>query len=139
MVHVTGKVRTPGVYTLPAGARVTDALKAAGGLRDGAHPGVLNLARRLLDGEQLAVGTKPASQPPGAITTSPLDPTATVIDLNTATIAQLEQLPGVGEVLATRIATYRDTQGGFRSIDQLKEVSGIGDRKFADLKDKVRI
>jgi competence protein ComEA len=139
MVHVTGRVRTPGVYTLPTGARVTDALKAAGGLRVGANPGILNLARRLMDGEQLAVGTKPASLPPGAITTSPLDPATTVIDLNTATTAQLEQLPGVGEVLATRIAAYRDTRGGFRSIDQLKEVSGIGDRKFADLKDKVRI
>ncbi|WP_327086445.1 ComEA family DNA-binding protein [Nonomuraea sp. NBC_01738] len=133
-VHVTGKVRKPGVYTLPAGSRVTDAVGAAGGIRPGAPTGTVNLARRLIDGEQIAVGA------PGITAAAPpTDPTATIIDLNTATATQLEALPGVGEVLAARIADYRTTHGGFRSVDQLKDVSGIGPRTYDELKDKVRV
>lgn len=144
MVHVAGKVRDPGVFTLPGGARVADAVKAAGGARGGSATGTLNLARRLVDGEQILVGV---AAPPGAVmssssssssSASPLAPDQ-LMDLNTATTDQLEQLPGVGEVLAGRIAEFRDTRGGFRSVDQLKEVTGIGPAKFADLKDKVRV
>ncbi|MEV4242954.1 ComEA family DNA-binding protein [Streptosporangium canum] len=134
-VHVTGKVRRPGVITLPAGSRVTDAVQAAGGVRKGAATGPLNLARKLVDGEQIIVGAAgpAAAAPPTA------DPAPIVLDLNTATPEQLEQLPGVGEVLARRIVEYRDGHGGFRTVEQLREVSGIGDRKYAEIREKVHI
>ncbi|MBB4940806.1 competence protein ComEA [Streptosporangium album] len=133
-VHVTGKVRRPGVITLPAGSRVTDAVQAAGGVRKGSAAGPLNLARKLVDGEQIIVGASgPAAAPVVA------DPATVVLDLNAATPQQLEQLPGVGEVLARRIVEYRDSHGGFRAVEQLREVSGIGDRKYAEMKDRVRI
>ncbi|SEF67834.1 competence protein ComEA [Nonomuraea solani] len=135
-VHIAGKIRKPGVYLLPSGARVTDAVTAAGGVSRGATTGPLNLARRLIDGEQIVVGATTAPAAPG----SPLtDPAAAILDLNSATPDQLEQLPGVGEVLAARIAEFRTAHGGFTTIDQLREVSGIGPRKFEDLKSKVRI
>lgn len=135
-VHVAGKIRKPGVYLLPSGARVTDAVTAAGGLTRGASIGALNLARRLIDGEQIVVGAKPA---PGAQSPSVVDPANALIDLNTATPEQLEQLPGVGEVLAARIVEYRTSRGGFTSIDQLRDVSGIGASRFEEIKRKVRI
>ncbi|MEV4180756.1 ComEA family DNA-binding protein [Streptosporangium canum] len=134
-VHVTGKVRRPGVITLPAGSRITDAVQAAGGVRKGAATGPLNLARKLVDGEQIIVGAAgpAAAAPPTA------DPAPIVLDLNTATPEQLEQLPGVGEVLARRIVEYRDGHGGFRTVEQLREVSGIGDRKYAEIREKVHV
>ncbi|GAA2357856.1 ComEA family DNA-binding protein [Nonomuraea africana] len=133
MVHVAGKVRRPGVYTLPGGSRVTDAVEAAGGVRSGAPTGSVNLARRLVDGEQIVVGA-PGGAGGGVVAAPPA-----VLDLNSATPEQLEELPGVGEVLAARIAEFRTTHGGFRSVEQLREVSGIGERKYAELKDKVRV
>jgi competence protein ComEA len=140
VVHVAGKVRRPGVVTLPAGARVSEAIKAAGGLRPGAGTGSLNLARRLVDGEQIPVGVPAAAAPA-------VGPSATVaggapgasLDLNTATAEQFQQLPGVGPVLAERIVAYRTQHGGFRGVDQLREVTGIGERRFAELKDHVRV
>ncbi|MEU8248486.1 ComEA family DNA-binding protein [Nonomuraea sp. NPDC048916] len=135
-VHVTGKVRKPGVYTLPLGARVTDAVTAAGGARQTAVTGSVNLARRLVDGEQIVVGA-PAGAP--AAGTTQADPAASVLDLNAATPDQLEQLPGVGEVLASRIAEFRTVHGGFTSVDQLREVSGIGPRTYEEIKGKVRV
>ena len=141
VVDVSGKVRDPGVHRLPAGSRVEDALKAAGGVRPGTKTGGLNRARFLVDGEQLVVGG-PASAaaaapaaPAGTGTAS--GPTAPV-SLNTATIDQLDTLPGVGPVLAQHIVDYRTRNGGFRSVDELREVNGIGDRRFADLRDLVR-
>ncbi|MFD1939101.1 MULTISPECIES: helix-hairpin-helix domain-containing protein [Nonomuraea] len=136
MVHVAGKVRKPGVYTLPGGSRVTDAVQAAGGVRTGTPTGSVNLARRVVDGEQIVVGAPGAPSGEGTIAAAPVPD---VLDLNTATPDQLEQLPGVGEVLAARIAEFRTTHGGFSSVDQLREVTGIGDRKYAELKDKVRV
>ncbi|HEY9524850.1 MAG TPA: ComEA family DNA-binding protein [Thermopolyspora sp.] len=135
-VQVTGKVREPGVLTLPAGSRVVDAIKAAGGVRAGAKTGLLNLARRLVDGEQIIVDGRKGAAPPIA----PGPPGASaVLDLNAATAEQLDQgLPGVGEVLARRIIDYRDTHGGFRSVTQLRDVSGIGERTYAEIRDKVR-
>ncbi|MET8986030.1 ComEA family DNA-binding protein [Nonomuraea wenchangensis] len=133
-VHVTGKVRKPGVYLLPAGTRVADAVAAAGGPSRTTATGSLNLARRLIDGEQIVVGAPgPSAAAPGA------NPADAVLDLNTATTDQLEQLPGVGEVLAARIAEFRDAHGGFTSVEQLREVSGIGVRKYAEIKPKVRV
>ncbi|MCK2219880.1 ComEA family DNA-binding protein [Actinomadura sp. ATCC 31491] len=133
-VHVTGKVRKPGVYLLPSGTRVADAVKAAGGVPRHAATGSLNLARRLLDGEQIVVG----APQPSTVAAGP-NPAETILDLNAATTDQLEQLPGVGEVLAARIAEFRDSHGGFSSIEQLREVSGIGPRKFEEIKPKVRL
>jgi competence protein ComEA len=143
VVDVAGKVRNPGVVSLPAGARVIDAVKAAGGLRPGTQTGTLNLARRVVDGEQILVGVQatPAPAVPPAAPSGP--PGATVpgapLDLNAATVAQLDQLPGVGPVLAQRIVDYRTQHGAFRSVDELRQVSGIGDAKFADVKSLVRV
>jgi len=135
VVHVHGKVKRPGIVTLPAGSRVADAIKAAGGARPGAGTGPLNLARRLIDGEQISVGVRGAPAPSVSGSTS----TAGPLDLNTATADQLDQLPGVGPVLAQRIIDYRTQHGGFRSVEQLQEVSGIGSRRYNDLKSMVRV
>ncbi|MBO2459707.1 ComEA family DNA-binding protein [Actinomadura violacea] len=146
VVHVLGKVKHPGVVTLPSGSRVEEAIKAAGGVRPGAGTGTLNLARKLVDGEQIPVDIRLPSPPPGAPPPGEPPPAAggsaapgTPIDLNTATAAQLDQLPGVGPVLAQRIVDYRTQHGGFRSVDQLQDVDGIGARRFADLKPMVRV
>ncbi|MDR8410425.1 ComEA family DNA-binding protein [Nonomuraea sp. 3-1Str] len=135
-IHITGKVRKPGIYTLPMGARVADAVKAAGGVRRPEAAASVNLARRLADGEQITVGAAGPGNAPG----SPLtDPATTVLDLNTATPDQLDQLPGVGEVLAARIADFRTAHGGFTNVEQLQEVPGIGAKKYEEIKGKVRI
>ncbi|MFD3735895.1 helix-hairpin-helix domain-containing protein [Streptomyces sp. NPDC058632] len=145
VVDVGGKVRDPGVHRLPAGSRVADALRAAGGVRPGARTDGLNRARFLVDGEQVIVGGPapapgagpapaaggPAGVAPGAGPTTPLS-------LNTATLDQLDSLPGVGPVLARHILDHRTRNGGFRSVDELREVNGIGDRRFADLRNLVR-
>lgn len=142
VVDVSGKVRSPGILRLPAGSRVADALKAAGGVRPGADLDGLNRARLLIDGEQVVVGA-PATAPPavpgagaaaGPTGASPAAP----VGLNTATAEQLDGLPGVGPVLAQHIIDYRTEHGGFRSVDELREVNGIGDRRFADLRNLVR-
>ncbi|QIG42705.1 ComEA family DNA-binding protein [Nocardioides anomalus] len=140
---MAGKVRHPGIAVLDAGARVVDALQAAGGAKPGVDLTGLNLARVLVDGEQVLVGTDPptglaaaASPPPagsgsGATSTSsagnaPGTP-ATVVNLNTATEADLDTLPDVGPVTAQSILTWRDQHGGFSSVDELLEVDGIGE------------
>ncbi|MFD5874259.1 helix-hairpin-helix domain-containing protein [Streptomyces sp. NPDC060322] len=143
VVDVSGKVRRPGIQHLPAGSRVADALRAAGGVREGADVSMLNRARVLTDGEQVAVGL-PGAPPPGAGTGAVGGPgagqagTAAPLSLGTATVEQLETLPGVGPVLAQHIIDYRTEHGGYRSVDELREVDGIGDRRFADLRPLVR-
>ncbi|MEW2573578.1 ComEA family DNA-binding protein [Streptomyces sp. NPDC047070] len=156
VVDVSGKVREPGIHRLPAGSRVADALKAAGGVRPGTNTEGLNRARFLVDGEQVVVGAPSAVGPgapgapgvagssggsagsgvagPGRAAPAPVAPVA----LNTATLEQLDTLPGVGPVLAQHIIDYRGRHGGFRSVDELREVNGIGDRRFADLRNLVR-
>jgi len=141
VVDVGGKVREPGIQRLPAGSRVADALKAAGGVRPGTNTDTLNRARFLVDGEQVVVGGPPASAPVpgtgGSVTGGPAGAAAPV-SLNTATVDQLDTLPGVGPVLAQHIVDYRTQHGGFRSVDELREVNGIGDRRFADLRNLVQ-
>jgi competence protein ComEA len=144
VISVVGKVTNPGLVTLTSGARVADAIRAAGGLIPGTDDTALNLARRLTDGEQIYVGIPlPAAdtQQPAATDTPPA-PTGkkgekaaegTQIDLNTATIDQLQTLPGIGPTMAQRILTWRTQHGHFDSIDQLRDVGGIGDARFAKL------
>jgi competence protein ComEA len=126
-VDVAGKVRRPGIAVLDAGSRVIDALKAAGGARPGTDLTGLNLARVLVDGEQVVVGSTP---PPGAAAHAvpadgPSGPPA-LVNLNTATEAELDTLPDVGPVTASSILQWRDQHGGFTSVDELLEVDGIG-------------
>ncbi|MGV9909065.1 helix-hairpin-helix domain-containing protein [Streptomyces tendae] len=142
VVDVGGKVRKPGIHSLPAGSRVADALRAAGGVRPGTRTDGLNRARFLVDGEQVIVGAPAPATRPGE-GTAPSGPTgaagpAAPVSLNTATTDQLDTLPGVGPVLAQHIIDYRTQHGGFRSVDELREVNGIGERRFADLRDLVR-
>ncbi|MFD5558774.1 helix-hairpin-helix domain-containing protein [Streptomyces sp. NPDC127068] len=164
VVDVGGKVRRPGLLRLPVGARVADALRAAGGVRPGTDTTGLNRARLLVDGEQVVVGARPPAQgaeAPGASAGAPLGagpvgsagstgaagaggpsgaggPAAGPVSLSSATAAQLDALPGVGPVLAQRIIDHRAAHGGFRNVAQLREVTGIGDRRFANLKDLVQ-
>jgi competence protein ComEA len=140
-VDVQGLVRRPGVVRLPPGSRVIDALQAAGGAVPGAATASLNLARVLADGEQVVVAA-PGAAPtpaPGAVPTAGASPTSAMVDLNTADLGQLDELPGVGPVLAQRILDWRTEHGRFTSVDELREVDGIGDRRFADLKNRVRV
>jgi competence protein ComEA len=132
VVDVAGKVRRPGIVVLPAGSRVVDALEAAGGARRGVRLTALNLARPLVDGEQVLVGAAPAAgvaasaPPPGADGSAPA-----MVSLNSADRAALEELPEVGPVTAQAILDWRAAHGGFRAVDELLEVDGIGEATLA--------
>jgi competence protein ComEA len=150
VVHVAGRVRRPGVLELPAGSRVVDAIEAAGGARPGAHLGLLNLARPLVDGEQIAVGVPGAAAAPPAgpvdiagtatsTTTGTAGAPTALVNLNTASQAELEELPGVGPVTATSIIEWRTDNGAFSTVDELIEVSGIGEVTLAELRDLVTV
>ncbi|MFI8516972.1 helix-hairpin-helix domain-containing protein [Streptomyces sp. NPDC085481] len=140
VIDVSGKVRRPGVLTLPAGSRVADALRAAGGIRPGTDLTGLNRARVLMDGEQVVVGLPAAvgGAGTGAGAAAGEPGPSTPLSLNAATVEQLDGLPGVGPVLARHIVEHRVEHGGFRSVAELREVNGIGDRRFADLEPLVR-
>jgi competence protein ComEA len=132
-VDVTGKVRRAGIVVLDTGARVVDALEAAGGERAGVDLSTLNLARVLVDGEQIVVGVRQPTAP-----AAPSGPTVTgaptaLVNLNTATQAELEALPEVGPVTALAILAWREEHGGFTSVDELLEVDGIGDATLSQL------
>ncbi|MFD3540960.1 helix-hairpin-helix domain-containing protein [Streptomyces sp. NPDC058662] len=134
-MDIGGKVRDPGVRRLPAGSRVEDALAAAGGVRPGTDTTGLNRARVLVDGEQVLVGV--VAQPPPAGAGAPPGPPSP-LSLGSATVEQLDGLPGVGPVLAQHIVDFRTARGGFRSVEELRQVNGIGERRFADLRALVR-
>jgi competence protein ComEA len=134
VVHVAGLVRRPGLVRLPSGSRVADAVAAAGGVTRTRAADSVNLARVLVDGEQIVVGSGVAASGTG---TAPA--TAGPTDLNTADATALELLPGIGPVLAGRIIAWRTANGPFRSIDELGEVSGIGDAILALLRPVVRV
>lgn len=160
--HVIGEVHRPGLVVLAAGARVDDAITAAGGLTSRADPGDLNFAQPLQDGQQVVVGS--SSEPggevrgPGSSTaasstdagtaggtgasgapTGPATAGATAVNINTASAAELEELPGVGPVTAQKIITWREQNGGFASLEQLMDVPGIGAKTYAEIAPRARI
>jgi competence protein ComEA len=141
VVDVAGRVRHPGIVELPAGSRVADALAAAGGTVPGVSLTRLNLAQLLVDGEQILVGLRAPVLPPGSGVPSS-DPTATQVtrvDLNTATAEQLDTLPDIGPVTAEAILRWRADNGSFSSVDELLDVSGIGDATLADVRPYVYV
>jgi competence protein ComEA len=141
VVSVAGKVRRPGLVEVPAGARVADAVTAAGGPLPGVELSGVNLARKVSDGEQIAVGVPPAPDAGGSAGTegTPDAGPPGPLDLNLATAEQLDALPGVGPVTAERILEWRSRNGRFTSVEQLREVEGIGERRFGQLRELVRI
>jgi competence protein ComEA len=144
-VHVAGAVAKPGVYDLDAAARVIDAIEAAGGGAPDADLNRLNLAAKIADGQRVLVQRVGEAAPAGSASpggsgsvAGSADPSA-LVSLNSATQAELEALPGIGPSLAGAIITERERRGGFRSVNELRDVRGIGEKRFADLKDKVTI
>jgi competence protein ComEA len=154
-VHAAGAVINPAVYNLAAGARVDDVISAAGGLRSEADTDAINLAAHVGDGERVFVPRKgqpvppvqggsqhstsgaPANQAGSASRSQPTE--KSIVDLNTATLADLDTLPGVGPSTAEKIIEFRTRVGRFRNVSQLLEVPGIGDTKFAALRSRVRV
>ena len=146
VLSVSGKVARPGLIELPEGSRVADALEAAGGALPGTDLSALNLARRVVDGEQIAVGVPPAPDAAVAPAAGTAEeggaeavPSGGPVDLNTATEAQLDALPGVGPVTAQRILEWRRRNGRFARVEQLREIEGIGERRFAQLRELVDV
>lgn len=143
-VHVAGEVRHPGLFRVAEGSRAAAAIHLAGGPTDRAELAAVNLAQRLEDGQQVIVprrgppGTAGAVAVPGTASGVPGAAGAAPVSLTTATIEQLEQLDGIGPTLAQRIIEFRDENGGFRSLGQLQEVEGIGEKRFASLQEAVR-
>ncbi|MET8749245.1 ComEA family DNA-binding protein [Streptomyces sp. NPDC004667] len=138
VVDVGGGVREPGVRRLPGGSRVEDALAAAGGVVPGTDTTGLNRARILVDGEQVLVGAtaQPGQGGPGSA--GGAGPGPGPLSLASATVEQLDGLPGVGPVLARHIVDFRTARGGFRTVEDLRQVDGIGEHRFADLRELVR-
>jgi len=133
VIDVEGKVRYPGLRTLPSDARVADAIAAAGGALPGVPKGTVNLAARLSDGQLLFVGQVANVGPPGGIDNQDSSVSNNRISLNSATASDFESLPGVGPVLANRILSWRTQHGTFSSLDDLQDVPGIGPKVFANL------
>jgi len=138
-VHVLGAVRTPGLFDLPAGSRVMDAVAHAGGLLETADPAGVNLARLLVDGEQLYVPQVGESPPEGAAAGGAGAPGApgSMVNINTGSLSDLDTLPHVGPVMAQRIIDYRAANGRFSSVEDLRNVTGVGEKTFEALKDLV--
>lgn len=135
-VHIVGEVNSPGIYQLDAGSRVVDVIFAAGGFSKAADQASINLAREVTDGEQVVVfkiGAAPV------LSGSPGGSASSQVSLNRATAAELENLPGVGPALAGRIIDWRSANGGFKKKEDLLNISGIGDKLFAGIKDEVTL
>jgi competence protein ComEA len=140
VVHVAGAVRDAGVYRLRAGARVADAVKRAGGATRRADLSQVNLAAKLEDGRQILVPRRVAAVAAAAPAgTAPPGTPAVPLNLNTATLEQLDTLSGIGPATAQKIIDYREEHGGFGSVEELGEVPGIGDVRLAALREQVRV
>lgn len=146
-IYVTGAVLQPGVYALPPGSRVKDAIQSAGGMLKEADQEAINLAALLVDGDRIRVPTQKAptptpsrTQPPAASSVTP-PPLATAgpVDINTATVEELDTLPGIGPALASRIIAYRQVYGSFKTIQDLLKVGGIGPSVFSNIKDRITV
>jgi competence protein ComEA len=135
VIDVVGKVKRPGIVTLPAGSRVHDAVAEAGGLRGKVDASTLNMARVLTDGEQILVGVEPVAGPSAA--GAAVSGGSARISLGTATLEQLDTLPGIGPVTAQAILDHRSEHGPFTSVDDLLDVKGIGEKTLADIRDQV--
>jgi competence protein ComEA len=133
LVHVVGAVRSPGMYQLEVGARVLDAVMAAGGFTETAQQCAVNMARAVSDGEQLTI---PAGEANECGTTSP---THNKVSLNRATASELDTLPGIGPTLAQRIIDWRNAHGSFTALNQLTQVSGVSEKLFASVKDQITL
>lgn len=142
-VHVAGAVRHPGVYRLKEGSRVQQAVRSAGGATRGAFLDALNLAGKLEDGRQIVVPRRvaggAAGSPAVGVVATPSGAPEIPIDLNTAPLEVLDTLDGVGPATAQKILDYREKHGGFGSVEELGEVSGIGEKRLATLKERVRV
>jgi competence protein ComEA len=140
LVHVVGAVREPGLYTLEEGSRIADALREAGGVKPKAALELVNLAAPIADGQQVVVPVRsgPAAAPAGTAA-APGAPAQGPVHLNTATLEELDALPGVGPVTAQKILDYRAAQGAFSSIDELDAVPGIGPARLEQLKPLVQL
>ena len=139
VVSVVGSVARPGLVTLPEGARVADAVTAAGGLLPDADPASVNLAAVVSDGQQVAVGVPGAAAAGGSVGGTDATSGAGPVDLNAATAPDLDALPGIGPVLAQRIVEHRERNGPFRSVEQLDDVPGIGPTTYAELAELVTV
>lgn len=147
LIHVAGAVKHPGVYNLPVNSRVQDALNAAGGTLPEAELQKINLAAFVNDGDRIAIPTYRPTEPVTKRTDIPLtaspgdqDPTpGGIVDINSASLEELESLPGIGPVTAQKIITYRQTQGPFASIEDIQNVSGIGPVTFDRLKHLITV
>ena len=137
VIDVVGKVKEPGIVTVPKGSRVFEAIEAAGGLKGRVDTTALNMARVLADGEQLLVGLEPAVVPGSG--SPPVGAASAKVNLNTATVEQLDTLPGVGPVTAQSILSWREENGRFSSVDDLLDVKGIGDATLGELRDLVTV
>ena len=139
-VHVTGAVRRPGLLRMSAGSRVADALRRAGGPGERADLTAVNLAARVADGQQIVVPRAGAAAATiGAPSGTAGVPSATAIHLSTATVEQLDGVDGIGPTLAQRIIEYRDAHGGFRSLAELAQVDGIGEKRLATLREALQL
>jgi competence protein ComEA len=139
-VHVAGAVARPGVYKLPAGARADDAVQRAGGPTRRADLGGLNLAAKVEDGRQVLVPQRAPRGSAGAVTSAGATPAeGQPINLNTATLEQLDTLDGVGPATAQKIVDFREEHGGFGSVEDLGQISGIGEKRLAALREKVTV
>lgn len=143
VVHVEGEVVSPGVYELKEDSRVHDAILAAGGLLETADRKKINLAKKVIDEEFVYIPNEndedSLSQTITLGTTGSINNNDGLVDINLANLAELKTLSGIGDVLGGRIIEYREKNGEFQSVDDLKNVSGIGDKKFSDIKDKVKV
>jgi competence protein ComEA len=142
-VHVTGAVRRPGVYRLPAWARLDAAIRRAGGATARADTQGVNLAAKVADGQQVIVPRRaPGAGVPGAgagVAGAASEAAGAPISLNTATVEQLDELEGIGPTTAQKILDWRKEHGGFRAVEDLQQISGIGPKRFESLKEKVRM
>lgn len=138
VVHLSGEVIAPGLYRLPAGARINDALKAAGGPTEDGDIHRLNLAARLADGQQIVVPRRIDPMLLAPLAASPT-PAAGRVNVNTASVAELDQLPGVGPVTAQRIVAYREQHGPFARIEQLREAKLVNGATFEKIRQLIDV